>query len=289
MKDWLNQIRGRVEAWMRPDRRGGISAPDLARLLRRDQVLGKGLLWGAAAVLGLVMLAEVWPGWLESWTSFLFVGLFGVWMLMNLHGTRVAAELPMINAALENNLPGAEARITVGMRRWPLPRTVRLLLGHRLAVVRLRQGRHFEAAALCQVMLAEPMGPAEHLRPELLLIFAEARLDSGDPMGTYSALVELSHRRLNLVQLLQKVAMETRYLVGLGLDAAVLERVQQRLELASLMPVFQGGVVHALLAVAARRQGRTELADWLKERAELICGPRELAMIWGGKRIDLRG
>ena len=103
--------------------------------------------------------------------------------------------------------------------RWLL-----LTVYHRLTVLRLRQPRFDELAAICQVVLAQPLGPARESRPHLLLMLTESRLECGDLVGAYFALLELHRMPLNLVESLRPLAIQTRYKVTSGLYAVVIQR-----------------------------------------------------------------
>jgi hypothetical protein len=47
-------------------------------------------------------------------------------------------------------------------------------------------------------------------------------------------------------------------------------------QLAELMPAQNAAVVQALLALAAKKVGRTDVSDWLRKRAALLVDPEEL-------------
>jgi predicted component of type VI protein secretion system len=63
-----------------------------------------------------------------------------------------------------------------------------------------------------------------------------------------------------------------------GQDAQALSNLEQKVQAAELMPVVQCGGLHFMLAVAAERRGETELAAWLRQRAQLFCTPQELTL-----------
>ena len=162
------------------------------------------------------------------------------------------------------------------MRR-PLLRSVRLLLYQRLALLRHRQQRCAETSAICQALLAQPHKVLRPMRPALLLMLAESQLACQQYLPCFEALWQLSSLRLNLLEVLQKLLIQTRYEVGVRQWPAALERLPQKVAAAELMPAAQCGMMHALLALSASRASRAQEAHWLRQRAQLLCDQRQLA------------
>lgn len=199
----------------------------------------------------------------------------GAWLFLSMRSASVTRSLPEVSALIDANPDVAEGALADLLARKPLFRWVRLLLYHRLAVLRHRQRRFAEAAAVSQSVLAEPMGVAAQTRPHLLLILAESRLECRDVHGAYWALTQLYWTRLGLVEALQRLALQTRYEVMIGHDTAALRAVANKVEMAELMPAPQCGALHAMLAVAASRTEQTALAGWLWQRVDLLCEPAQ--------------
>lgn len=229
-----------------------------------------------AAVVAAAIFVFIFEAGSSVWSAAAVLAVLGVWMGISSISARVSRELPAITAAVEADPAAAQAMIDGHLHRRPLLRWVRLMLYHRLAVLRHRQGRFDQSAAICRAVLAQRMGPARQVRPHLLLMLAEARLQFRDPAGAYPALLELYATRLGLSESLQRLALQTRYEVMAGQDDAALHRTTQKIELAELMPAAQCGAMHALLATAATRARRDDLAHWLRARAELLCTPEQL-------------
>lgn len=235
--------------------------------------------WVALVTLLLCVVAAVATEWLalsERSLMVLVIFVAGLWVGISVLSARAAQQLPQISAMLEVDHTTAEAALARTLRRWPMQRSVRLLLYHRLAVLRHRQQRYAEAAAVSQALLAVRLGQAGQVRPHLLLILAESRLAIGDLVGTYQALADLHRARLSLVEVLQLLAVQTRYEIATGQERAALDRIDRKIQLIELMPMPQCGALHAMLAVAAQRCQQTQLADWLRRRAELLCEPDQL-------------
>ncbi len=206
----------------------------------------------------------------------LAVLLIFAWVAVSSISAGVWRALPAITAMIGHDPSAAEAALAQQMKRRPLMRWVRLTLYHRLASIRHRQHRFHESAAICREVLSQPLGPARGQRGRLLLMLAEAHLQNKDLYGTYAALHDLHREPLELVESLQRLALQTRYEVLAGHDRAALAGARQKLLLSELMPPMHCGVMHAMLTASANRTGQRELADWLWRRSKLLCGPEQL-------------
>ncbi len=253
---------------------GIIFDPDiLARDLQLDLVLRRSAVMVAVLAIGAVVYLDR----VGSTVGFALVVLLVVgWMWMNSISAGVWRSLPSVTAMISRDPESAEAGLAELMRRRPLVPWVRLLLYHRLAAIRHQQQRFGESAAICRELLNRSLGPVRKVRGALLLMLAEASLQCRDLYGAYSALSELRRENLNVAERLQWLALQTRYEVLIGSDQAVLNGVRHKLLWAELMPADHCGAVHAMMYVAARRAGKTELADWLYRRSELLCDPTRL-------------
>jgi len=243
--------------------------------LERQLVIDGAARWVA---LGIFVFCMLVAGVAEdaTWLVLLVTLVAGLWVATGMVSARAAQKLPQISAMLAYDRAGAETTLAQTLRRWPMQRSVRLLLYHRLAALRHAQSQYAEAAAICDAVLSKRMGQAQHVRPHLLLILAESRLSGSDLMGTYRALVELHRSRLNLMEVLQLLAVQMRYEIAAGHAKSAVYRIDRKIQLVELMPVPQCGAVHAMLAAAAQRAQQVELAQWLRHRAELLCDPIEL-------------
>ena len=205
------------------------------------------------------------------------------YVAMMMQSAKATAALAQATVATETDPQRAESTLSEAIGRLPLVRSIRLLLYHRLAVLRHRQGRYAEAANICDGVLALPLGRARSVRSSLLLLLCESRLETRDLLGAYAALRELYQLRIGLTEALQRLLLRTRYEVMAGYDAWALDRLESRLQLAEVMPYRQCGAMHALLALAAERS-RSEHAPRLRARAELLCPPEQLEAIRSGGR-----
>lgn len=234
-----------------------------------------------AVILSLVLATTIAEG--STWLFAALVAAIVGYVVMMMQTAKATAALAQATVATETAPQRAESALGEALGRTPLVRSVRLLLYHRLAVLRHRQGRYAEAARICDAVLAIPMGRARSVRSSLLLLLCESRLETRDLHAAYAALHELYRLRIGLTEALQRLLLRTRYEVMAGHDAWALDRLESRLQLAEVMPHQQCAALHALLALAAQRSG-SEQAPRLQARAELLCPPDQLEAIRSGGR-----
>jgi len=198
------------------------------------------------------------------------------WLSLNNISARTSRLLPHLTMMVESDPEAAESQLAYHLRYRPLLRWLRLLLYHRLAMLRHRQGRYDEVAAICSAILNQPLGPAGHSRPNLLLLFTESCLQRGDLHGAYAGLIQLYWTPMNLIEALQRLALQTRYEVMAGHYHVAIQRIWQKVQMAEIMPPVQCGIVHAMLATAASGANEKELARWLWQRVNLLCTARQI-------------
>ena len=244
--------------------------------IRRDAATNGLVVVGGVAL--IVLLVSMGPQSTLAAVGIMAVAVAG-WLALGLMTARVSRELPRITLLIESDPAAAEDLLARQLARRPLLRWVRLLLYHRLALLRHHGHQFGETAAICQSVLAQPLGPARQARPHLLLMLAEACLEAGHLPGAWTALMQLYHTRLGLTEALQRLALQTRYEVDAGYNDLVLHGLDGKLQMAELMPVSQCGTMHVLLAVAADRAERPEIAQRLWERARLLCNPEQLEQL----------
>jgi len=233
-----------------------------------DRVLRLGV---AIGVLILLIWVTEWAGGSALAIALAVALAIGAWMLINGISARTSTELPRLTAMIDDDPAQAEEALAYHLGRRPLLRWVRLLLYHRLAMLRHRQGRYAEAATICHHVLNYKLGPGEGARPHLLLLLAEAQIDRNDAAGAYPAIAALHQSSLNLVESMQRLALQTRYELLAGFPRRALWHCRAKLLLAELMPAEHNSAVHAMLATAADRAGRRELSHWLWQRLDLLA------------------
>jgi len=251
--------------------------PFRASALTRDLWIDTVAWWGLPAIMMVVLLIFDWSPDDASPVMWLGAGLVigSLLVMSNARGARVLRDLPRISALVEDAPDEAEDALAQALSRRPLPRGLRVLLYHRLAQLRHRQSQFDESAAIAQGLLTAGRKLIPAMRANLLLLFVESRLERGGLADAYMALHELYTMRLSLLEMLQRLWLQTRYEVAAGHDAHALAELRRRLEFAELMPATQCGLMHLLLSVAASRQGRDAEANWLRQRAELLCSDEQ--------------
>ena len=229
--------------------------------------------YGAVTLLIVVCLfAARFPAFGRGLALLGLVAATGMWGWINVASMRSARALHEASPYLAADPGRAEAILAAALQRSGLQRWVRLLLYHRLAVVRLCQGRAGEAAAICHAVLSRRLGAARHARAPLLLAFAEAALATGDVWGAYAALSALDGEEIDLAHGLRRLAIQGRYHLAAGVPSAELARARAKVEAAEMLPAEASARRHAVLSRAAAAAGATGLSHWLEARADLLGG-----------------
>ncbi len=272
-----------------------------AAVLQRQLIVDAALRWGMAlALVVCVVWCSVLAPQSSIWSVLPILGFFTAWFALSTVSARVVQQIPHITALIEHDTETADAQLAQAISRKPVPQSVRLLLYHRLAMLRQRQKRYDEVAVICQAVLEKNLGAGldhaavsgpsdswgvfDHKRKpgtktqtqsHLLLMLVEAHLHRKDLFGAYTALYHLHRCRLGLVDMLQLLVLQTRYEILAGYNQTALDRIDQKIGLAELMPAAQCRLMHILLAIAAAQAEQAALSQWLTRRVELLCTPHE--------------
>ena len=253
-----------------------ISVNEAITRFRRDvtvsAVLKVGLGLGAAVVTMLHFLPRR-P--LDPTLLLMLLGL--LWMALwyrTMKGSRLAAESSSLIAS--GRFEQAEAQIEQSLRAFSMSRSIKSISLLNLALVRLAQKRWPDAAILCREVLSARQGTPEHVSKSGRLMLADSLLEMGDLRGTYDALAGLYNHKLTLGEALNLLRVQSDYLARIGAWGQLIQGVETKVQLAEIMPAGQGVKVQAMLALAARRTGRTDWEEWLRRRVELLCDVQEL-------------
>ena len=239
--------------------------------LRRDLTLAalvKGLLVGAVG-------AALFVPKVDKAVALVVVG--GVWMALSYasaKGSRLAAGSAALIAAGE--FDEAERRIDQSLRRFNLFRAVKLQSLHHLAQLRHAQRRWPESALLARALLGHRLGSVGGLARPARLLLAEAMLEMNDLPGAYEAINGLYTQRLSLGEVLTLVLVQLDYESRVGAVEKMMASPMGKVQLAEIMPSAAAARAQALLALAGKRTGRQDWADWLRRRAELLADPGRL-------------
>jgi hypothetical protein len=252
---------------------------------RRGLTLGAILRWTLIAAVVVAVLAEPLLS-ASNYSSVSVLALVaGIWLTLSfisVRGSRIAADSSSLIAA--GQYDRAERHIAQALDSFSIFRMVKLMCLHHLAVVRHAQNRWQEAAMLCRALLTQRLGDSSGLGRSSRLILAESLLELGDLPGTYDNLNRLYRQRLSLREALNLLAVQTDYMARIGAWDAMLAQARTKVELAELMPTTPSARTQAFLSLAARKAGRTDWADWLRRRVELLVDVRKLCtdrpMLW---------
>jgi hypothetical protein len=246
--------------------------------LRRDLTVSsllKGIML-AAAVACLLLEATPLPR-TGIGASVILVLIGGLWMLLSAYsfkGSRLAAASPSLIAS--GDFEQAEHQIDEALRSFSLFRAVKLRSFHHLALLRHAQKRWGEAAILAQALLTQRLGALAGLSRSARLILAESLLEVGDVHGAYHALRDLSSEHLALGESLALSLVQLDYCAKIGAWSEMLQQIEQRIPLIDLMAAGASAKSQALLALAARKLGKTQWEVWLRRRAEMLSDVNQL-------------
>jgi hypothetical protein len=199
-----------------------------------------------------------------------------VWLALSYRsmlGLRMAADSPSLIAA--GQFDQAEARIDSVLRSFGLFRTSKLLGIHHLALLRHAQRRWRESALLCQALLSQRN--VQGFTRSSLLLMADSMLQLGDLRGAHAALAGLFRQRLGLNEALALQLLQLDYASRIGAWESMLEGLAAKVQLSELMPSLNAARSQSLLALAANKTGRKQLANWLRGRAGLLADAAEIA------------
>ena len=261
--------------------RTGLCHPFSPVRLRRQLLMDGSIRWVIFLALGVCIAgASMWGQGGSGISGGLIILIVpAIWIGISIISVRAAQQLSQITELIEKDLPAAEAMLATTIARQPLQRSLRLLLYHRLATLRQRQHRLPEAATICQALLSQRKGVSKEIRVHLLLMLAEAQLHHQDLGGAHHSLVELHRTPLNLLESSQRLSLQVRYEVIAGHDQAALYDIKRKIQMAELLPPAQCGALHLILATAARRTSVKPLAQWLQDRAQLMCTAQQIESI----------
>lgn len=208
--------------------------------------------------------------------ALLAIGSVWFWLsLSSARSSRSSADSPSLIAS--GQFEEAEKNIELTVRTFSLFRAVKLQALHHLALLRHAQRRWQESALLCRALLGQRLGALQGLARPTRLLLADSMLEMNDLRGAHEAIADLYPQRLSLPETLTLLAIELDYLARIGAWARMMENVMPRVELAELMPASSSARAQALLALAAKKIGRPDLALWLRSRALLLADPQKLS------------
>jgi hypothetical protein len=244
---------------------------------RRDLALAALLRTGLMAVALVCVLAQPVFGMRQDWMPVL-IAVGAIWILLSyrsVQGSRKAADSPSLIAA--GDFDRAENHIDAALRSFSLFRAAKIVSLHHLAVLRHAQSRWRESALLCQAVLSQKLGNMQGMARASLLMLADSQIQMGDLRGAFAAMTRLFRYRLTLAEALTLQLLQLDYGWRIGAWESMLQGVAGKIQMCELMPPINAARAQSLLAVAAYRQNRGDLARWLRRRAELLADTAEIA------------
>jgi hypothetical protein len=229
----------------------------------------------AATALACLFLGPLLNGGMLS--GFVLTAVGVIWVALSFRSAKssqMAQESSSLIAA--GQWDRAEQQIDQALRAFSLFRTNKLLSLHHLALLRHAQNRYSETATLCRAVLGQRLGRLNGLSKSSRLILADALLEMGDVRGAYAAFIQLHEERLSLGEAVQLLVTEMDYASRISAWSQMLEALMVKVQLAELMPAPGAATVQALLALAAKKTGRMDVSDWLRQRAALLVDVEEL-------------
>ena len=255
-----------------------ISAESAIRVLRRDLTVASVLKFVLASSAMICLLGgQVIGGGLPL--AFGFMGIGAVWFVLNyrsLRGSALAIDPPRLIAAGQFDL--AELQIEQVLRRFSFYRNVKLTGLHQLAVLRHAQRQWAESATLCRGLLRQRLGSLDRMAQSTRLILVDDLLELNDLHGAYAAILDLYTQRLSLHETIDLLAVQLDYESRIEAWPSMMHNITAKVQMAELMPTSAAAKAQAMLALAAKRSGRMDWADWLAKRVMLLGDIEALVM-----------
>ncbi len=256
-----------------------LSSASAISIFRRDMLLGTLLRIVMLAAATACMAMNFLPTARSTDGTLLLLGVGMLWLALSYRSVksqRLAAESTSLIAT--GQLEEAERQIEEALGSFSLFRATKMLTLHHLALLRHAQKRWQDAADLSRVLLKQRLGTIQSLARPNRLLLADSLLELNDVHGAYLALADLYRERLSLGEATNLLLIQLDYESRLGSWETMLPRgaAYKRVQLTELMPAASSARAQAFLALAAKKSGRDDWADWLRARAELLADPLTL-------------
>lgn len=249
-----------------------IAANDAIARTRRDLTVGSVIRYALVVIAAAAVLLT------GLTVGVIFFGLMLAWMALAYRtaiGTRLAADSPALIAS--GQYDEAERRIEQAVRSFVPSRAAKLTTLHHLAALRHAQRRWGESAELCRAILRfRPTASLGGVLRNSRLILADALLESGDVRGAHEAIAGLYTQRLALTEAMNLLVVQLDYESRVGVWEQMMQGVEGKIQMAELLPAERSARAQGMLALAAQRTGRADLAHFLRRRAELLTDVAEL-------------
>ncbi len=214
----------------------------------------------------------------------MFLGLLALvtaWVLLTLRSLRIMRQVHAGGVLMSiGRLDDAEVWLRRGMSTFSLSGRVKILAGQLLGMVLLRQGAYGQVIDLCRALLRQCRKRGGRLSIEIRMLLADSllRLDRLDEAGQVLASFQEETLWLEARQRLLPITL--RYELATDNPQEAVRDLKGKLRIAELLDPPNAAFVHAMLAEACRRTGRTEQLAFLAERAALYHDLQPLAQNW---------
>lgn len=253
-----------------------ISAERAIKTLRRDLTIStvmRAVLFGglfAAATVGTVSGAGMYA-------VAILLGLSVAWAVVSMQAAR-RSYLTEDSTSLiaSGQFAEAEEQIEKEIRSFWQFKSVKLRGLHHLAVLRHAQRQWRESALLSQALLRQRLSTMPAVARTTRLMLADSLLELGDLAGAHHALLTMYAQRLSLNEAMNLMVVQLDYESRIGAWQAMLQNLPHKVQLAELLPSPSAARAQAMLALAAQKTGKPDLAHWLTRRAELLVDINEL-------------
>ncbi len=247
------------------------------RRVQRDVVI----VWVMHILLAMAVIAALVGGSAIGIPPILLAAIPCIlWVLLAVNGvreTRTALQWPTLIAS--GQLDEAERQIERSIRGFTVLRSVKLLSLHQLAVVKMAKRQWSDALKLSKAIAGHRLPKDQTLERASTLVLAGAAVQSGAMQDAYIAINRLRVMPLTLEEKLSLLLIECTYCGRLGAWAQLMEGLRDKLRLAELTPTELAAQIQGWLALAARKCGRKDWADYLIERCQLLMDPNDLRLL----------
>ena len=198
---------------------------------------------------------------------------FGV-LVISVRARRLVIDAVPLIAAGEFGL--AEDRLSQSLRTFSVLRSTRLLGLQQLAMLRHSQSNWADVAKLCRELIDRQRPGERNLDLPSRLMLIEALVELGDVGRAQYEIAAIATARLGLRETLLLTALRLEAQVRAGQWSEATRHLDATLALVELMPPAVLARSHALLSLAAKRQGLAEWHQLLARRALLLSDAKTL-------------
>ena len=193
---------------------------------------------------------------------------FGL-LVISVRARRLAIDAAPLIAAGEFGL--AEDRLSQSLRTFSVLRSTRLLGLQQLAMLRHSQSNWADVAKLCRELIDRQRPGERSMDVPSRLMLVESLVELGDVRQAQHEIAALGDVRLGLRETLLVTALRLESQVRAGLWADATRNIEATLAMVELMPSPALARAHALLALAAKRQGLSAWHETLARRGLLLA------------------